>query len=415
MAEIVISAILVLIVLVNVSNQLNVISPLIYNVVHVTSLACIGALLIWFCFCKINEIALLGMLLVSGSLAVFLLNEIVFPSTADIAWSVYVRFALYCLPLVVVSSQIASPALLYSLLRSASFGVAMIAALFVAFKLFIPAFAQQASYYMGFGYAFLPFALIAFNDALRDDLSSREKVSALMAGLVISANIVLLGSRGPLGCIGFFFVLTVCRWLVRGKRLLLVAATFLVVAIVLFSSDLILGLVAKLLSMGGASRAAYLLEEFIQTGHVNLTGRTELQEPLLDEVIKNPLEIRGVAADRVVAGMYAHNLFLEVAFCFGLFFLVLVLFFAVGYLIRCLRNPDGRFGDMSTIFFSASVPCLMYSGSFWDSMLLWIGVTFTFYSAYSRCDIGACRTVAPIGRCRRRNLGDNECANEGPL
>lgn len=397
-AEITVSATLMLLVFVNASYQFNVVSPVFYNVVHMVSLACLGLLIAWFCISQIDKITLFGFLLVCGTGALFLLNEILFPETADEAERVFVRFALYCLPLIVIASQIESPEVLYRMLRKCTVATVLVVVFLLVFRFSVAARSQQETYSMGLGYALLPFALLAFNEFMREGLPLRVRIVFCLYGLIISSGVVILGSRGPLVCIGCFFVLTILRWIVHGRRPLSTVIILLLLATMLLSYRVILGFAAQVLSMGGFSRTGYLLEQFLQTGEIHLSGRDELQAPLFDEVLDDPFAIRGIAADRVFAGMNAHNLLLEVAFCFGILALAILTMFLLAYFVKCLKAPIGRYGDLVAVFFSASVPSLMYSGSLWDNMLFWIGTAITFFALCSGREFGrradACLALA---------------------
>ena len=398
-AEITVSATLMLLVFVNASYQFNVISPLFYHAVHMVSLACLGLLIVWFCISQVDKITLFGILLICGTAVLFLLNEILFPETTDEARRVFVRFALYCLPLVVVASQIESVEVLYRMLRKCTVVAVLVVVLLLLFRFSVTARIQQQTYSMGLGYALLPFALIAFNEFMREGLSLSVKIMFGLYGLIISSGIVILGSRGPLVCIGCYFVLTILRWIVHGRRPLLTVIILLLLATMLLSYRVVLGFAVQVLSMGGFSRTGYLLEQFLQTGEIHLSGRDELQAPLFDEVLDDPFAIRGIAADRVFAGMNAHNLLLEVAFCFGLLALALLVVFLLVYFVRCLKVPIGRYGDLIVSFFSASVPSLMYSGSLWDNMIFWIGTAITFFALCSRQGFGGRSSACVAPAC----------------
>lgn len=372
-AEFVVAATLLLLLMVNASNQLGGIWAGAHSATKFFAYMVLGGVLFLYYLGNAERSLFPLAVALAGVVCIALLNECLFPGTATEARSVVGRFAVLCLPLLFVAARIKEPQQLYASMTRFSIASTVIVLVLLLVHFVAPS-PSGSAYSMGLGYAILPFALVSFNEVVRAEQRKSSRVLYALCFLAQFAGIVLLGSRGPIACIAVFAVVVCIRRCRAGNvPAVFVVALFAVLVAGVMHEEL-LRLVADMLSATGFSRTGYLIEQFLESGQVHVSGRDVVQAPLLDAIWADPLAWRGIAADRVAVGMNAHNLFIEVAYCFGMVAAAATVLFVLLYLVKVICLPSSVWGDLVSIFFSCSIPTLMFSGSVWDSTMLWIGI-----------------------------------------
>lgn len=371
------SLMLFLLMLNNGSYQLAGWMPLAYTLTHYVAIAVIGLFFLLFILCHFDRAAPKLILLLLVALTLTMLNGALFPDLSRISIELFCDFAFYCIPAIVAAWCITSPSLLLGLLRRFSGYVTLVVAGLLLFHFVYSVPNGNQAYSMGLGYAILPFVLVQIEGVFgRLPISSR--IWKIVCLTVAFLGMVILGSRGPLLCVSCLVVCLFLRYALvpeHGGIALIVVTAFVLTLLLLRP---LLEFASSVMSGFGFSRIGYLLEEYLTTGDIHLSGRDVLQAPLLDAFLQYPVDIRGIGSDRLLIGMNAHNLFIEQAYSFGLLGLVISICIVAYCLFRVVTLPASDYATLCVLFFSASIPYIMVSGSYLDSILLWIMLPLVF-------------------------------------
>lgn len=195
---------------------------------------------------------------------------------------------------------------------------------------------NEFAYSMDFSYkSFLPAALSFL-------LFSRKK-KKLYLGIFVFFLVInfRVGSRGIFACYAFLIIFNYIVNINRKNLLLYViigAAGFLGIFFLLFNMQTIGEIIIKKAPL---SRTAVLMAN---NRLLDLSGRREYYITCINKIIEEPLHIRGILSDRIfmgdyfgretsseIFGSYAHNIFVELGFQFGIIgiflCLILIIFF----------------------------------------------------------------------------------------
>lgn len=193
----------------------------------------------------------------------------------------------------------------------------------------------------------------------------------LAAALFISGVVLFYGSRGAL----FSIVLYVVFLHVKNARRIKYAKRIGIVGVLILAGISMFPLLIRafdsvLQSMGIQSRNIWLLINNL--GH--LSGRELIYVPLINGIINDPFNIRGVAGERIIAdGAYAHNFILQFLSEFGVFFGLLCTLIVFIYTVKTLMHEKNTAEvNIKLILFAASVPRTLISGSIWSEPYLWM-------------------------------------------
>ncbi len=231
---------------------------------------------------------------------------------------------------------------------------------------------ELGEYSMPFGYACLIPALIILFDLFR-----KPSAILIVELAIVVATIYLLGSRGPLLSILLFGLYLLVRPKISSskyaaRRFTLYSIASLAIISFFVAGKEVLLVVDKIIRhLGINARSILTLINFSEFD----SGRSEIYDVLLKSIAARPLSIRGIAADRVLLGVYSHNVFLELLFEFGILFGGLV----VGVIIVCIGRtvlesiPSDR-RTVCLVFMFSSVPELMISSSLWENHIFWLWI-----------------------------------------
>ncbi len=226
-------------------------------------------------------------------------------------------------------------------------------------------FAADSSYAQGLGYAYLIPILFLIQDYIKN-----KKIVSLLCAIGLSLFILIYASRGPLLGIGLFSVAYLYRTLFRKRNVLLIIIITSIAALFVIGFDQILLELLKLMQkLGINSRSMSLLT----TNLVYDSGRGTIQQPLLREIAANPFLIRGINADYLLVGGYAHNIAIELLYEFGVVVgggILLYIAWLVGR--TAFSNITETARSICFIFMCASITSLLVSGTVWASQTFWI-------------------------------------------
>lgn len=254
--------------------------------------------------------------------------------------------------------------------------------------MFIFSFGIDNSYSMSLGYS----AVLASIYFLHKAFDGKRLMDVLFFGIGF-ALIISIGSRGPLLCLAFFILAYSLFILMRQKLTLGKFISIFLAIAVLGSVVYAIGNQAWLMKINNVlldyninSRTlVFLINENI--GHSS--SRDSIYSYLLQKVQERPLIGYGIGSDRIMVGMYAHNLFLALFVFFGV----------IGGLISSLAmviTPIGGFviannqkvKQLLIILFSVYFVPTMVSGDVLTNYGLWILLGISLSIVTSRSSFG---------------------------
>jgi len=230
---------------------------------------------------------------------------------------------------------------------------------------------------MDFSYRALPAVLIVFSGLFVKKADKSTIIFALM-GVVL---LLLQGTRGPLLCLAVYVCLMLYKKHGMGKFFFKVSAAVLIVTLLLSSQTIqnwLLNVSEQIDSTGYSSRFISML---VKGDISDDNGRDVIKEALLEEIQENPFQVRGMFADRQATrglrnrqwnivypeGTYAHSLWLEVIFDWGLLFggvLLISIFLIVFRVIKKCSMVDAY---IIMLFVCKGFVHLFLSGSYLDN------------------------------------------------
>lgn len=224
---------------------------------------------------------------------------------------------------------------------------------------------KTVGYNMGMGYSCIICIMLLLWNAIRGNTICDYIFSG---GLLIL--VFLYGSRGPLLGISLFIIFFGLRFFssrkqyIKGVLVLLIILTFLI-----FHEQILLMIENFLNARGISSRNAYLFAHSFNHD----SGRNDIWNTLKAEIVRNPFSIRGINADYLVVGTYAHNIFIELLYEHGVILGGICCLY-ITYKIICTLRLDviSAKSVLGIIFMFSSIPSLMISGSLWTTQNFWI-------------------------------------------
>jgi len=297
------------------------------------------------------------------SIFLFLVNYLMFPENQSQLNELIFPFFFMSLPSFIYSLSLTNWHVLKYVMIKASYVVfilgTVLSILIFTGKVTVGAYSMTLSYYM-----LLP--AIIFMDQLLEKLSLRMLLISLISIIVILS----LGSRGAILCLIIFVMFKIVRFKLTYSKMLYNLITLSAIFIVFFYLDKILSyLESALLLFGIRSRSIHLLlgEE------VYLSGRDNIYERLLTEILDNPIIGIGLGADRrFVESGYAHNFILEVLLNYGLLLGSLILVTVIILLFKGIFTKDDEKYNIITIWISLGFVHLMVSSSYLIDFKFWI-------------------------------------------
>lgn len=199
-------------------------------------------------------------------------------------------------------------------------------------------------YNMSFGYSLLlPLLFLIY--------LKQNKILIFLLILIV----LIAGSRGSLVPIFAYILFRVIKYNSFYKQIVFVLLIGIIVSLVFPI------LVSYMDSIGVTSRTLLLL---VEGSFDSDSGRGEIYEFIWSHILEKPFLGHGVFADRVLLGIYCHNIILEFLLDFGLLISVLVFSFFFIVLIKLFKVMSDDEKDLLVLFFLASVIPLLVSNSY---------------------------------------------------
>lgn len=299
----------------------------------------------------------------------FLLSYLLFPDNSDVLKSLVFDFFAICLPSFICMASIIDYSILKKALYYNSVFIFMCGLLYTFF-----AFSGKVSdltYSMSLSYYLLIPALYFFYMYTKND-----KVRYLIYTLVSMMSMVLLGSRGAFVSAAIYVVVLLLsvvfiqHGVLRFKQimfgaLLLIALTVLIINYQAIAENLYNWLYQ---TKNINSRTLYLLSTGQMFSHDS--GRNDIYSLIWEAIQKKPLFGYGIGGDRIIAGMYAHNLFLEIICQLGYIFGLLLIAVFITLLIRSFTEEKDK--SLWMMFFCMGFIPFMFSGSYLEDVSIWL-------------------------------------------
>lgn len=296
---------------------------------------------------------------------VFLLHYLMFPENNMYQNQLVFPLFAMCLPAFIYSFAIRDWQALRDVMRKASyivFSLGLLLGLMVfGGKASIGVYSMPLSYYL-----LLP--AIAFIDESLD----RRRIGDILAAFLSVVLILAIGARGPIMCIAAFAILKTMRFPARLRHSHVFAylcSILLVIMVALFFDELLMSMSRFLSRFGIDSRSIALL---LQPG-LDLSGRDLLYSRVIAEIMDNPITGIGIGGDRrVLNGVYAHNLLIELVADYGIPLGSLFVLVLLGLMIRFSHSRDKCQRNVFAMWLNISVIPLLVSGSYLESTGFWI-------------------------------------------
>ena len=220
--------------------------------------------------------------------------------------------------------------------------------------------------------------------------SSKSK-GALVAGFVFSLLSVLYGSRGCLLVLGAYFIVVQYFKLREERSFKKIAFAVLLVVLIAtayFFFDAIILVVSNIVSHFGiqSTNIAKLLNNSISEAN----GRDRLWAAVGSQIKETFPLGKGAFGDRLAAGRvfawgYSHNIFLEMTASFGIVGVIILIVLIIQSIRILVSKENGYYTELFAIFFCCCMK-LIVSDSFWYSSFFWgaiaIGVCALKYIKY---------------------------------
>lgn len=198
-------------------------------------------------------------------------------------------------------------------------------------------------------------------------LYSQKHWASYLASIILFLFIIAIGCRGA--AVAFILYMTLDAILYHRSRLLPITVFALVFIFTIPS------FINFLSSFGIVSRS---LTAAVNDELMNSSGRDDIQNTLVEALADKPILGYGVWGDRVVAGAYSHNIFMEILFDFGWLFGGGIILIAILYLIRTYKRLSPYLRPQLLKYSCLVLIPLFLSGSYLTSVEfgLYIGVLY---------------------------------------
>lgn len=303
------------------------------------------------------------------SAVVIALNFMFFPKIEQFSTTV-VTFSTMCLTFYIVGSKVDDVEGLCKYVNIVSYFCSVLTAGFVVLNsIGLIRLLNEwggAGYSMGFGNACaLPAIFLIWR------YFEKKKIVDIFFAIMLVLGIISFGSRGPLLGIG---LATMFLWYQKsnnqnkGTTILFMCIGF---GILFIFSDKILPLIGQLFhDLGIESRTIDLI--FSDTEEVHMSGRDDIQNVIRKDMERDPYKVRGINAEYLLVGTYAHNLFLEIFYQLGYiwgFIVISVIFVSV---IKTLRlKPTSNLTLLTQLLMIITISHSMFSSSLWSYPNFW--------------------------------------------
>lgn len=316
------------------------------------------------------------------AILVVILNFLLFPHLKDIFMETSLVFFFSCSIPFALILLIHNFDVLYICLKKVSVIVSICSLIPVIMVVLgqMSLFGEKLQYFMGYGYSCLVPALILFFEFWKG-----KKIIHLALFCFLLVSIILLGSRGPLFPIGLYVLYTVLNesfvFLKGVKKLtmkstLLLAVSFFVMLFLIVLSDSLFSSLSSFLSVNNISSRT--INVLLDGDFTKLSGRESIYSVLLSEIENDFIAVRGINAEYLIIGIYAHNIVVEILYQFGCVLGGALLCLLLLCILRTLSALNSTAKELAVIFMISSICQLWNSGTLWTNHLFWVWIALSF-------------------------------------
>lgn len=299
-----------------------------------------------------------------------LINQEIIPYIVNKAfWTIFV-----CFPVFAFTYSIRDYRYLYIYLKQESYII-----IFLVSMVFLTLYLRKSiSYDMTLSY----FLLIPIMILINELIIKYNTKNLIFSGFGIIV-LVLIGSRGPLLCLGAFLFISILFNIQKVsivKRMIIIVCLFILM-ICIFSQEIIQSISNFLLKLGIYSRTFSL---FINKNITSLTGREFVYQKSLEMIYNNPIFGYGVAAEAKYFEGFPHNIILELCINFGVIVGLFIIVY-IGYsFIKSVFITCSYKRYLSIIFFSCGFISLLVSSSYLEKQEFWIFLAIAMSTQHLR-------------------------------
>lgn len=221
-------------------------------------------------------------------------------------------------------------------------------------------------------YRMLPHTLMVLYYTFKEKTLLRIIIS-----IVAVVSIVSFGSRGPLMCvIAFLLLYLIIVAPFRYKNRVRIIMGAVLIFAFYFSND-ILELIQPIIKSAGMSTR--IIDYAIGNQLFDDSGRGDIHKQLFAMLNEKPIFGYGLAGDRTMTGMYAHQILYELLFSFG-YFIGGVLFLIIVCVIYSAIKHTASIGELMfvLILFCCGFLSLFMSGTFITSQSFYMLLGYCF-------------------------------------
>lgn len=223
-------------------------------------------------------------------------------------------------------------------------------------------------YAMGFSNSILLPTTTLMDSLCHDYLNFNYVIVSIIAVLINLFSVVVYGSRGSLVVIIFYFLFVCVYKKLHSQKVLFSIVFFLLGLSIIFLKDLLLLFHDFLIHHGYSSRT---IDLFV-SATINDSRRLILWNQVIDEIIEQPFEVRGINADFLLIDTYSHNYFIELIYDFGVLIGGVFTLYIVVNIIKSLNKETADYQSrLETLLLFSFFPICLWSGSVWLDMYFW--------------------------------------------
>lgn len=295
----------------------------------------------------------------------------IFTDIFDLPYNPLYRLVFLGIPLLLIPFQISDFCYLMDKFRYFSYLTLFVADFSFVYLIII---SGEKFEYMTFAYYLLLPAVYCFVDSIK-----RKKLVLLIVSCLSLFFVAFAGSRGALVSVLMFFALYCLFFYPNGRTKVLLIALLIISIIVAirFYENIIVFLINLTDSLNFDSRS---LNNLLDETMFASKGRDRIAEKLYS-VLPEKMFGYGIFGDRVIAGSYAHNVFLEFAIHYGI---ILGVFLSAFYLYITLSplffdkyKKNVEVFILYFVLFSSSFVKLLFSDSYLVFPTFWAMIAFS--------------------------------------
>lgn len=220
------------------------------------------------------------------------------------------------------------------------------------------------------GYQFGLCTLIWFENYFHSSTKTTLNKLNLVFGCISFLLVIAYGSRGTLlVCFAFIVAISLEKILCEGVSKYIILIALLVLIIYLFKGQLISYLTDLFSKLGFNSRTIAWLT--MADSSLDSSGRDSLYLDAIVAIKNNPIFGYGILGDRMLLGLYVHNIFLEILLDFGV---IIGGYISIKMIICSIKSYICLYTRRISVIIIFAMVSLMVSGSFLHNGAFWLAL-----------------------------------------